>query len=290
MSLPGSLVELPTGNVYVHRSGEGPPLVLIHGYLISHWAFKPVIPLLAKHFEVIAIDTPGHGDSDRPAPAAFRYDVASIADAVDACLGKLGVHKTRVLGHSIGGAIAMTVAARHPERVERLVIADAVVDKMPLPLTGKIAMLPGIGKLIFKHAQSRRDMRSLFRNAHKDPDVCTEDFVDYFWEKFNRPGTRDAAYAWLETIVHIDRQNLEPEKVKCPTLLLWGAEDHQTPVAFAHGLQKRLPGTPELRLIDAAGHNPYEERPEAFVEAVLPFLLAQETSSAKAPARDAIAV
>ena len=150
VSLPGRLVDTPSGRLFVHRTGEGPPLVLVHGYLVSHFYFKPVIADLAKRFDVIALDLPAHGESDRTPPGSFKYDLASHADAVAQAMEALGVARAHVWGHSMGGGVAVHLAAQHPSRVDRLVIESATLYPLPLDVKVRLTLTPGIGPFLFQ--------------------------------------------------------------------------------------------------------------------------------------------
>jgi pimeloyl-ACP methyl ester carboxylesterase len=273
VSLPGTLIDLPPGRLFIHRSGEGPPLVLIHGYLVSHYYFKPVIAELAKRFEVIAIDLFGHGESDRPSPDTFGYDLPALADSVAAALDKLGIARARVWGHSMGGGVALTFAARHPDKVERLLLEDATVYPLPLPLQGRIVLLPLVGKLLFDNLYSRREFATFERSAYRDPALFDEAAIDYYWERFNRAGGRAALYALLKhTITALDDQTGDPARVKAPTLIVWGEEDRIVPLAHGERLAKAIQGA-RLEVVKACGHVPHEEGVPALLAAAVPFLV-----------------
>jgi pimeloyl-ACP methyl ester carboxylesterase len=277
--LPGRLIELPAGRLFVTSTGEGPPLVLLHGFLVSHYYFRAVVPSLAKRYEVITVDLMGQGESDRPPPAKFTYDLPSLADSVAACLDALERPRFRLWGHSMGGGVAVTLAARHPQRVERLVVEDAAIYPVPLPLEGKIAMLPGVGKLIFKSLYSRRDLARHLKGVHRDPNLCTDEEVDYYWERFTRAGAREANYALLKMIAALPDNTGDPGRVGCPTLIVWGDEDRTTPLAHGKRLVKQIVGA-RLEVIGACGHRPHEARPAELLRTVEPFLAAAAAPTA----------
>lgn len=99
-----------------------PPMVLLHGLGERAALWRPVIPALAGHFRVYALDMRGHGDSDWPGSYSFQH----MTDDVIAAAGDLGLGKFTLMGHSMGGAVALLVAMRHPELVERLIVEDVV--------------------------------------------------------------------------------------------------------------------------------------------------------------------
>src|SRR3954464_2049618 len=108
------------GRVSTFEAGSGEPIVLLHGLGATKAEFLPTVPALAPEFRTIAIDLPGFGDSDKPFPAA--YDAPFFARWVMALLDALGLDRAHVLGHSMGGRVALEVGMRHPERIERLVL------------------------------------------------------------------------------------------------------------------------------------------------------------------------
>ena len=122
----GEYAEVNGINLYYETHGSGRPLVLLHGGLGSGEMFGPVLPTLAEHHQVIAVDLQGHGrtaDIDRP------IDLRLMADDVAALIDHLGLEGADVVGYSLGGGVAWQVAIRHPEKVRRLVAVSANVRR-----------------------------------------------------------------------------------------------------------------------------------------------------------------
>src|SRR5262245_3073432 len=105
---------------YVRR-GSGPPLLLVHGFSSSIYTWAEALPLLAARHDVIAVDLPGFGGSEIPA----RVDSNASAEVLARVMDALGLARASLAGNSLGGALAAVTAARHPERVEKLVLIDA---------------------------------------------------------------------------------------------------------------------------------------------------------------------
>ena len=113
-------VDGPHGQIHLRLAGEGAPLLLLHQSPLSGGQFGAVLPLLAKFgFAAVAMDTPGFGQSDRP---AVPIGIAGYADSIPAVLDRLGWSKAHVLGHHTGASIAASFAARYPDRLQRLVL------------------------------------------------------------------------------------------------------------------------------------------------------------------------
>src|SRR6059058_4457174 len=126
--------------VSYHRSGEGPLLVLVHGITSSSRAWERVLPLLAQHHTVIAPDLLGHGRSGKP---RGDYSLGAYASGIRDLLSILGIAKATIVGHSLGGGIAMQFAYQFPERVERLVLVDSGGLGSEVSLVLRAATLPG---------------------------------------------------------------------------------------------------------------------------------------------------
>jgi pimeloyl-ACP methyl ester carboxylesterase len=118
----GQYAEVNGINLYFETHGEGQPLILLHGGLMSGEMFGPTLPAFAERHQVIAVDLQGHGrtaDIDRP------IDVRLMADDIVALIDHIGLDKPDLVGYSLGGAVALHTAAKYPARVRRLVVASA---------------------------------------------------------------------------------------------------------------------------------------------------------------------
>ena len=122
----GRYAEVNGINLYVETHGTGRPLVLLHGGLGSGEMFGPILPALAEHHQVVAVDLQGHGrtaDIDRP------LDVRLMADDVAALVDHLGLEQPDVMGYSLGAGVALHTAAKHPDKVRRLVLVSANIRR-----------------------------------------------------------------------------------------------------------------------------------------------------------------
>jgi pimeloyl-ACP methyl ester carboxylesterase len=285
VSLPGSFLSTSAGRVFVHRGGRGTPLVLVHGWMMSHYYFRPIVGALAADHEVIALDLPGFGESDRPAPQAFPYDLPSYAMLVDEVMERLGIARADVLGASMGGGVALTLAARHAERVQRLVLIGAAVYPPPqLPLDAKLLLTPVVGPFLFKNAFGKREfIRATRTFSVRDRQALDDDWIDYYWARMQRAGGVDATYACMRMLAGLSDVTQDPAQVRAPTLLVWGDEDRLVPLAAGKRLGRAIAGA-RLEVIPACGHMPFIERPDETLRVVRPFLAAAATH-ADAPVR-----
>ncbi|MCX4245460.1 alpha/beta fold hydrolase [Paraliomyxa miuraensis] len=272
------LLATSAGRVYAVDRGplEGPvpPLVLLHGLLVTHHAFRAILEPLATGTpqhpgrRVIALDLPGGGESDRPEPSeADGYSLSWLAERVDEALGALGVGHCDLLGHSFGGAVALQLASTVPARVRRLVLVDPVAFTMELPLEGKMALVPRLGPLLFTQLYRRADLRRYLVRAFSTPELLDERAVDVYWDRLGRDGGREAGYAMLLQMTRMDALRERLPKVNAPALVVWGDRDGLVPVENGERLVELLPHA-ELAVVEGCGHAVAEERPDALLELV----------------------
>jgi len=252
-------------------SPDAPPLVLLHGFLVNHSEFDDVLPALAERFHVIVPDLPGFGDSEKPSPSRYAYGIDAFAEAVADLIAAFGVGRASVIGHSMGGAIALTLAAHHAELVDRLVLVDPLSYPFPLSLKARIPLFPIVGGIVFKQLYGR----SLFRSYFRD-DVFSREAtlplarIDLAYDKFNGPAARESAFAVMHAILDTRPVVARIGRVRAPTLVVWGRYDKIFPVANAQRLVRDISGA-RLEVLET-GHSPHEERPREFVQKVVEFL------------------
>src|SRR5688572_28582467 len=255
MSLPGRLLTIGGLRVFHHRTGRGRPLLLVHGYTMSHYAWRRVIPALADEHDVIAVDLPGFGESDRPDPTEYRYDAAGFMETLLAVLDSLRIERATFVGHSMGGAASLYTAARRPERVERLVLVDPLVYPFAMPPEGRVLGLPFVGDWAFRHLATRGlTRRVMLKQIYGDPSLVTEEWVDYVWERMNRPGGMAAASASLRFVADPGMVTRSVRAVRAPTLITWGEEDRLFPSAWARRLSVDIAGS-EVAITPNRGHS-----------------------------------
>jgi pimeloyl-ACP methyl ester carboxylesterase len=256
-------------------AGHGPTVILIHGYAETSRMWKPIIPLLAKQFTVIAPDLPGIGDSAIPADG---LDMTTAATRLHALARSLGVEKARVVGHDIGLMVAYAYAATFPAEVEKLVLMDAFLPGVE----GWEAIYnnPGIWHFRFngptpeKLVQGRE--RTYFEHfwndfaadpAHSIPETDRRAYT----AAYSRPGRMRAGWAYFVSFQKAasDFARLSQTKLPMPLLTIGGEKAN----GEALGKQARLvSAAPTIVVLKDAGHWILEERPKETTEALLKFL------------------
>lgn len=251
--------------------GNGQAVILIHGVLMSHLEFDDIIEALGERFHVIAPDLPGFGESEKPSPTRYNYGIESGAEAIADLIAAFGVGRAHLVGHAMGAAIALTLAANHPELVQRLVLEDALCYPSPKKLRERLPHVPVLGGILFKQLYGlgmfRAYMRDeVFRANHALP----IERIDRHYKLFNTPSARESAHAMLHAILDTRAVVARVTRVTAPVLVVWGRDDKKEPVANAARLVRELQNA-KLEIMDA-GHSPHEEHPERFVALVSQFL------------------
>lgn len=249
------------------EAGHGPPVFLLHGFMSSSRTWHPIVPHLVDHFRLIAVDFPGFGDSEKP--ASFRYNREGFAETVCDVMAGLDVPRAHVAGHSYGGAVALVLAADHPERVDRLAVIDTLSYPYTLPFGTRAALAPVIGTLWFKHLYTRAVFRAYFRNNVYAPGARFDlAAVDAYYNAFRTADAREAAWQVLPSVRDVTSLGPKIPRVRAPTVIVWGEADPMLPLALALRLAREIPGA-RLETLPGIGHAPPEENPARTAEILI---------------------
>lgn len=259
------------------RAGEGPPLLLLHGIGDSARTWEHLLPVLSQRYTVIAPDLLGHGFSDRP---RADYSVAAYANGMRDLLGVLGIDRVTVVGHSLGGGVAMQLAYQYPDRVERLVlVATGGVGRAVNPAL-RVATMPGTDSLLAllrlpAVRLSGQASAALLRHLPGDLRYDLPDLLRIF-DALPDAQARSAVVRTLRAVVDwrgqvvtmLDRCYLAQGM---PTLIVWGRHDTILPVDHAAVLQEAMPGS-RVEIFEGSGHFPHRAEPRRFVEVLDEFV------------------
>lgn len=258
-------------------AGEGPVILLIHGIGDSSATWADVIPELARHHTVIAPDLLGHGASDKP---RADYSVAAYANGIRDLLGVLGIERATLVGHSLGGGVAMQFAYQYPERTDRLILVSAGGVGREVNPALRAVSLPGADLMLsLLRLPGMRQQVGLFTRLVKllDTDLGQDaseliDLVDALPDGTSRSAfisTLRAVVDWRgQAVTMLDRCYLTEGM---PTLLLWGSRDSVVPVHHARGAHAAMPGS-RLEIFEGAGHFPFHSDPVRFRTLVEDFM------------------
>jgi pimeloyl-ACP methyl ester carboxylesterase len=258
-------------------AGSGPVVVLIHGITASSSTWSRVMPYLARRFTVIAPDLIGHGGSAKP---RGDYSLGAHACGVRDLLLALGHDRATVVGHSLGGGIAMQFSYQFPERCERLVLVDSGGlgrDVSPLlraaTLPGSELVLPLLAatRLLDAGAFAGRLLNRLGLRARTD-------FVEIArgHATLSDPDARAAFVHTLRSVVEPGGQRIGASNrlylaQHIPFLLAWGELDPIIPVSHGFATHERVPGS-RLELFRHSGHFPQLDEPERFLDVLVDFI------------------
>jgi pimeloyl-ACP methyl ester carboxylesterase len=251
--------------------GEGPTVVLLHGFASSLETWAGVVPALAKHHRVIALDLKGFGWSGRP---EGDYSPRAQAELVFALLDQRGINQAAVVAHSWGASVALEMALQQPARVTRLALYDAWVYEEQLPTFFIWARASGVGETLFRlYYGQRADERIAYAFYDKERYV-TERLVDDVQRALDRPGTYAAALAAVRGQRYAKVQPLY-RTITQPTLLLWGRNDGVTLLTYGERLARDLKNARLVTYPDC-GHFPMIEALSESNRELLSFLTEDE--------------
>jgi pimeloyl-ACP methyl ester carboxylesterase len=273
--------ELHGHRVIYRMAGSGPPVVLIHGMVNSSKHWEPVALRLAEDHTVIAPDLIGHGDS-----AAVRgdYSLGAHASSIRDLLAALGVERATIVGHSLGGGIAMQFFYQFPQRTERLaLISSGGLGREVSPLLRGAAM-PGAAAALWAAAHPRLlDALSRLGERMRERGRGIGVYLVAIARALGplrQAGARRAFLQTLRSVIDFRGQHVSARDRLYlldgfPTLLVWGERDHTIPLAHGRRAHEAIPGS-RFETLPRAAHFPHIEDPEGLANALLEFLRTTE--------------
>jgi pimeloyl-ACP methyl ester carboxylesterase len=270
--------------------GDGPPLLLLHGCPFSSFVWRGVISRLRGRFRCLAPDLLGLGDTETP-PGA-DWSLPAQAESILGFLDALGLGQVDMVGHDHGAAVAQLIAARHPQRIRRLVIANAeAYDNWPSAQERpfiRATQLPVLGRLVL-WAWSRPALFGYALRAGKavhDPAVLTHELLGGYVaanlaDRHRRAKTRRFLAGQLDPVNQrtTARALAGLRAFDRPTLIVWGEDDPHFGPQWGRRLLADIPGAARLELLPQTGHLLMEERPDRLCRLLVDFLTDQPTPS-----------
>ncbi|MEI8165503.1 MAG: alpha/beta hydrolase [Chloroflexales bacterium] len=253
---------------YLQAGETGPPVVMLHGWGAFKELWWSTLRRLGRDHRCFALDFPGHGES-----ALGRADsIDGLAEAVAAFCDALGLREIVLMGHSMGGAVAVELALRRPDLVAHLVLVDAAIDAHLMPIYARVYLIPNFGWGILRFTQLLG--RQLRPFSTRIPHEHGGGWI--------RPWLRRTSYlsvfdpAGLHRIYRSLFATQAGERlahIVVPTLVVSGQFDSLVPAANSRRLARLIPGARYVQIFGAL-HNPMDERPRRFVQAIRAFLAA----------------
>ncbi|HKW86215.1 MAG TPA: alpha/beta fold hydrolase [Nitrospiraceae bacterium] len=277
-----SIQRLPIKTVQVqgHRiayldAGNGPPVILVHGFGGSLWQWEYQQTALSASHRVITLDLLGSGLSDKP---DLDYTPTQMVEFFRSFMDALGIQRASLVGNSMGAGLVIGMALTYPDRVDRIVLIsglpDRVLDKLTGPLVRRAvtSRVPGWLVKFGNWLVGSSVTEAVLREIIYDESLITPAILDRSNRNRQRPG-------WTEPILTVQRnlplweEGLAKRlgEIRHPTLIIWGEEDRVFPMQVGRDLQKTISGS-RLEVIPKAGHLPMWEQPETVNPLLLKFL------------------
>ena len=285
--------EAHVNGVRLHyvTQGEGPLLVLLHGFPEFWYSWRYQIPALARHFTVVAPDMRGYNKSDKPAGVA-SYHVDRINEDVAGLVRAFREERAVIVGHDMGGTVAWWFAANFPHMTERLVVLNcphpaafqkSLKENRRQLLRSwymfyfQIPWLPELSIRLFR----RRFLEMMFRNTAMRKESFPDEELRVYAEAMEIPGSVRAAVNYYRAggrhVLRTGPLNPTlPRAISSPTLLIWGEEDAFLGKELTYGMDEYMSGRFEIKYIPGQGHWVNQEKPELVNRYLLEFLLAKE--------------
>lgn len=258
------MTEMTIDNINIHyefypcKNSAAETIVLIHGYLSSTFSFRKLIPLLTNTYTVAALDLPGFGKSEKS--KAFTYSLANYGKLALSFMKKMNFSRPILIGHSMGGQVALQAARQSPDYVQKLILLASSGYLGPfnrwLVRASYLPFFPWFVRRSFE----KRGARELLLDVVFNPSMIDDEMV----EGYISPLQDKTFYRSLVGLLRSHGGDLttdELQKIRTPVLLLWGKEDRIVPLTIGQRLVQDLPEA-SLTIYGNTGHLLPEEKPE----------------------------
>ena len=262
--------------IYYKSAGEpkrvgdetAPPLVFLHGFGASSFAWRHNLAVLAEHHKVAALDLLGSGKSDKP---RVDYSPDIWVNLVNEFARAQGYRKITLIGNGLGGLIAAEFALKFPDKVDKLVLVDPLGQSYQLSRGRRLLNARLLGGPAFRLLFRKSNVTSILKDSiYSDAEKVTDEVAEGYYRPFLSPGATDA-YRRIGREIPQWKVGDRFKEINVPTLIVWGENDSITPVEDAVELNKLIPNS-TLVTIPGAGHCPHEESPAQFNEALIRYL------------------
>lgn len=258
-SIPtGTSVEVDGRRIHYIKEGKGKPLILIHGFGGSTFSWRHNIKPLSETFTVYALDLPGFGLSEKA--TKLRYSTLAHAELVKRFMETLKVDKATLVGHSMGGEVAIIVALQYPEKVERLILIDSPIEQSyPHPLMRLLAS-PPLGKVLVRSFLfNTKSVEFALKRSYYDDKLVNKEVLTGYFYPLRIKGADEVFLAMSRSYIIVEVKD-DLQYLYFPTLIIWGEKDRLISVDRGHFLHEQI-GRSKIIVIPECGHAPMEEKP-----------------------------
>jgi pimeloyl-ACP methyl ester carboxylesterase len=267
--IPVKTVEAGGWTFRYTRAGRGPDLILLHGIGANLFCWRWIIPHLAKHFTVTALDLPGFGGSSKPLDAAYGLD--EQVERLHSFYKRMGIREHYLMGNSMGGNIGLWYARTHPEQVTGLaLIAPATSPRLVPPGVRRLAWLSGPASLLL----SRPAMRWAHGRTVSKKNLIDHDRVEETFRTYGRKVDAVRSFLLATEAIRDPRLGSALSDLSTPVLLLWGSKDKLVSRKVIDELESALRAV-ESHVHIGGGHHLQEDEPEWVTEKTVSFFLSQ---------------
>jgi pimeloyl-ACP methyl ester carboxylesterase len=266
-------IDIDGARIHYRDEGHGPTVVLLHGIASSLQTWDGWAQALRGQYRVIRLDLPGFGLTG-PLPN-HNYEPDAQLALLDKMFTRLGLKHFSLAGNSLGGYFSWRYAVAYPNKVDKLILLDAPAYPQDTPGIINLLNTPVVGDL-GRYMAPRFMFRQTLESVYGDPSKVTDQLVDRYYELATHQGNR---HDFVDIARMIKRYaGTEPvgiNRIKAPTLLMWGAEDRWVPPQLALRWQKDLP-LARFVFFKGVGHMPMEEAPALSAQDALRFLRGEQ--------------
>jgi pimeloyl-ACP methyl ester carboxylesterase len=258
-----------------YEAGQGPPIILLHGFGASAYSWRFLGPALAADHRVFTLDLKGYGLSAKPEDG--KYAISDQADMVAEFIRTRDLRDLVVIGHSMGGGVTLMtyfkVAEDNPGRIKRLVLIDSAGYPQKMPWFIWLAKAPLLGSVGGMLVSPRFAAAQVLRKCYYSKDKITDKQIDTYAYYGSLPGAREAVVATAQQIVPEDIEAVitRYQTIKVPVLIIWGADDEVVSVDVGRKFKRDIPDS-QLVILPQCGHIPQEEEPGVTTRTVAAFL------------------
>ena len=257
-------IQTRAGRVAYRESGSGPALLLLHATLHDHRDFDPIVGTLARHYRTVAVDWPGHGDSD-PVDASTEASAPLFADVLEDVVDGLGLSEAVLIGNSVGGFAAARLAIKRPGSVAGLVLVNSGGFIPWNPLSRTFSRMMG-SPAVFRRAAPLFVRGYMKAKTDSDREIVKRAIATARTTGGIRTGT--ALWRSFTTPEHDLRRRAA--ELSVPTLIVWGKKDMVVPLSVGRATHDAIRGS-KLEILDT-GHVVFSSDPQGFLAVAEPFL------------------
>ncbi len=256
-------------------TGDGKPILLIHGFGASSYSWRHISKSLALKHRVITVDLKGFGNS--PKPRDDEYTVYEQSRLIRNFIVEQELDELAIIGHSFGGGVALVTAVylshSHPGLIKKLILMDNVAYRQKLPGFVEIIATPILGPLSVHLLPNQYQVRALLEEVYFNDDLVPDAAVEHYAKGLQQENAKYALITAARQLIpdDLDQFSENYKNLKIPTLIIWGKNDEIIPLKIGKRLHADMPNS-SLKILNNAGHAIHEEEPARILPILHEFL------------------